>query len=501
MKDLGNRSLSAVFWGSGGTIIRIGLQLVAQVVLARILGPEQYGLFAIGAIVVGFSNFFADIGIAYGLIQKKTINHNDLRFVFTWQIIIGILVSLSIAFASGPIASFFGDKRAHDVVLGMAAICLLNALAAPSLNLLKREMNFKRIQFAQVISYIVGYICVAIPLALAGAQVWSLVIGWLVQASCMFVLLYLATRHAVTPLLWYAEARSLSGYGLTVLATNITNWMINNIDRVIVGRVFLSQQIGFYSTSYNMLYNPTSSLLGVIQPVFFSAASHASNSHERVSRAYLALVSAIMLFILPAFAAVSAISSTFVLALYGDSWRVAGAVFQPIALAMPLFLVWGMTTPLLWAGGAPGREFKSQLPILLVWIVAAWCAAKISLAAVGWAVLLMFMLRCSVILYAACRLLTMPFASVWRAVRRGLYVSIICAGAVLVTDVAMRQLVIVPQFWLIADVAAGLVAFAAAVKWLPGTIDNELSRLVNRIADKCPPPVGRWISLFASVER
>lgn len=501
MKDLGNRSLNAVFWGSGGTIIRIGLQLVAQVALARILGPEQYGLFAIGAIVVGFSNFFADIGIAYGLIQKKTITPLDLRYVFTWQIIIGLLVSSSIAAASRPIASFFGEPRAHDVVVGMAAICLLNALAAPSLNLLKRDMDFKRIQFAQVISYIVGYICVGIPLSLAGAQVWALVIAWLVQALCMFILLYSATKHAVKPLLWYGDARSLSVYGVTVLTTNITNWLINNIDRVIVGRTFSSHQIGFYSTSYNMLYNPTSSLLGVIQPVFFSAASHASDDSDRVARAYLALISAIALFILPVFAAVSMVSNTFVLALYGNSWQAAGSVFQPIALAMPFFLVWGMTTPLLWAGGAPAREFRSQLPILLVWIAAAWCAAKVSLTAVAWVVLLMFMLRCSVILYAACRLLSMSLSSVWRAVRRGICVSIACASAVLATDTVVRQVLNVPQFWLVADIMVGLFSFAVFVKWLPGTIDNELSRLVNRVAEKFPPQVARLITSFASVER
>ncbi|MFX6409630.1 oligosaccharide flippase family protein, partial [Acinetobacter baumannii] len=78
-----------MFWGGGGTLLRIVMQFGAQVVLARILGPEQYGLFAIGAIVVGFSSFFSDIGLAYGLIQKKEIAAKDIRFVFTWQIILG----------------------------------------------------------------------------------------------------------------------------------------------------------------------------------------------------------------------------------------------------------------------------------------------------------------------------------------------------------------------------------------------------------------------------
>ena len=107
MQDIGARSLTAVFWGSGGAIARIVLQFGAQVVLARLLGPEQFGLFAIGAVVVSFSNFFADVGIAYGLIQKANVTATDLRFITTWQFIIGTLVTLAVALAGNHIAFFF----------------------------------------------------------------------------------------------------------------------------------------------------------------------------------------------------------------------------------------------------------------------------------------------------------------------------------------------------------------------------------------------------------
>src|SRR5260221_647233 len=88
---------------------------------------------------------------------------------------------------------------------------------------------------------------------------------------------------SLKPLFWCADARILSAYGVTVFATNMTNWFINNIDRVMVGRVFSSKEIGLYATSYNMLYSPTSSLLGILQPVFFSASSRLSHEKERIA--------------------------------------------------------------------------------------------------------------------------------------------------------------------------------------------------------------------------
>ena len=146
-----------------------------------------------------------------------------------------------------------------------------------------------------------------------------------------------ATSHAVQPLVYHDEARALSTYGGTVLITNLINWLINNIDRVIVGRLFASREIGLYATTYNMLQTPTSSLLGIVQPVFFAASSRIADDRETIAASYRALIAAVVTYILPVFVAVAAISETFVLGLYGPKWHESAALVVPLALAMPLF--------------------------------------------------------------------------------------------------------------------------------------------------------------------
>ncbi|MFY8016898.1 MAG: oligosaccharide flippase family protein, partial [Inhella sp.] len=165
--------------------------------MARLLGPVEYGVFAIGAIVIGFSAFFSDVGLAYGLIQKREVTERDVRFVVTWQIILGAVVTALIALAASPIATFFGEPRAASVVLALSALCLINALTAPALNLLKRDLDFKSIQIDFLVSYIVGYLLVGLPLALFGFHVWALVWAWLIQAAVNGLLLYRRTQHAL----------------------------------------------------------------------------------------------------------------------------------------------------------------------------------------------------------------------------------------------------------------------------------------------------------------
>src|SRR2546427_8316734 len=83
--DLSQRSISAALWGASGSAAQLALQLGIQVILARLLGPEQYGLFAMAAVVILLSTFFT-ISLAYGLIQKRTVTDEDVRFVNFWQL-------------------------------------------------------------------------------------------------------------------------------------------------------------------------------------------------------------------------------------------------------------------------------------------------------------------------------------------------------------------------------------------------------------------------------
>ena len=71
--DINKQGVSAVKWAAVGTVIRFGLQLFTQVILARLLGPESYGLFAMGLIVLTLSTFVADFGFSWGLVQNQEL--------------------------------------------------------------------------------------------------------------------------------------------------------------------------------------------------------------------------------------------------------------------------------------------------------------------------------------------------------------------------------------------------------------------------------------------
>lgn len=484
MKGLGQLSLGAMAWGTAGSAVRMLLQIAAQVVLARILGPEQYGIFAIGAVIIGFSNFVSDAGLAYGLIQKTHVDERDLRFVFTWQLILGLLVAGGLVLASAPLAGFFGEPRAQPVIAALALVCLFNALAAPALNLLKRGFDYRSIQLANVSSYFVGFYVVGIPLALAGSQVWALALAWLVQALLFLLLVYGRSRHAVGWLPWYEQAPQQMRYAASVLATNLLNWLVTHIDRVIVGRVFGAHEIGLYATAFNLVNAPGSAAAGVLQPVFLSAASRLAQEPERVAAGYRGLFAAVVALALPAFAVLAVLSDSLVLALFGAAWTQAAPLLAPLALAMPMFLLLAISTPVLWTHDRISREFRLQLPLLVLWVAVCAAAASVSLLAVAWAVLGLYCLRAAVMVLAASRAVQVGAGPLWRASWGGLLLTLAAAAAAWGTALAVAELP--PLARVLTAALAATLCWLLLARVLPATLCAELRDLIARVLPRLP---------------
>jgi len=508
--SLGERSIAAVFWGAGGTAFRILLQFGSQVVLARILGPTEYGMFAVGGIVVGLCSFFADFGLAYGLIQKREVTDEDMRFAFTWQCIVGLGVAAAIAGSSGLVAHFFGEPRGQAVIAFMALICLANAVAGTSMNLLKRNLDFKTQQFAFLISYVVGFYCVGIPLALTGHGVWSLAIAWVIQASLWGALLYRKVRHPVRPLFWYAGGRTQASYGLTVLRTNVLNWFIGNVDRIVVGRVLPTRDIGLYSTVYTMIYAPSASLLGIVQPVLFSAsarvtqdieASDADAAAAKLVRAFTGLIAVVCLYLLPVFVTAAVLADQFIAAVYGAAWADGAVVLRPVALAMPLLLCVGLSTPVLWASGRPQDEFGKQWLIAIVWALACWPLARVGgIHAVAWGVLGLFSVRFGIVVHALTRASAVRWAHVWRSARGGLAVSVAVAVGVGLADAGLRSLGWPPGVCVLGASLCAVLVFLGSLRLAPALIGQEVSGLMGGVAKRLSPRIAYRIDWLWGAE-
>jgi lipopolysaccharide exporter len=163
MGGLGRSAVAAVKWSAAATVGRFALQLLAQVVLARTLGPDIFGVFAIGMVVLTFANFVSGFGFSWSLLQRITLNEDDIRFAWTWQLIMGVVTMLGLYLLAPALADYFREPRAQPVIEWLSLACLLSAATAPATYLLQRDLNFRAVGLIQVGSYAAGYLVVGFP--------------------------------------------------------------------------------------------------------------------------------------------------------------------------------------------------------------------------------------------------------------------------------------------------------------------------------------------------
>ncbi|QZA82026.1 lipopolysaccharide biosynthesis protein [Deefgea piscis] len=480
--SLGERSKSAVHWALLGTLSKYFIQLIVQIILARFLGPQVYGLFALGMLVMLFSNFLADFGLAWGLVQKKEVTEEDIRFAMTWQFVLGTVVAGLLLIFSEYIALFFKEPQLTVIISWLSLACVFNALSAPSANLLRRDLDFKTLNLLQIASYVIGYVLIGLPMAFFGYGVWALVTAWLMQSFAGMVLQFIRKSHSLKPLFWYSDAKSMMNIGSTVFFTNIVNWFLNNIDRIVLGRLLNTHAVGLYTVSYNLAVMPNGLLLSALQPAFLSIGARLQDEKEKMRTAYLQIVAVIWVLILPCFVIFSAIANDLIHVMYGEKWVGAGVVLSILALAMPFYVMWGMSTPILWNTGKKHLESILQLPIVMIGLLLMIYFADFGIAAFAMVAAFILVLRALVIGYTACHLIGLGIGQLVPIWARGMLISLLVYISIYLVQQVMIAIMVISLVKLIVSVLVGFAILICMALLFPRLIGVSALNLLIRFS-------------------
>jgi O-antigen/teichoic acid export membrane protein len=497
-ESLARRSATALKWSYLGVVARIAMQLVSQIVLARLLGPDAFGIIAAATLVLAISSLVSELGLGAALVQTKELSALNVRAAFTKVLLASSSVALGLYFLASWISTLFGNPDIALILRWMLPSFMLQALSVVSLGLLKRKLDFKSIQIAQSSSYFFGFLVVGVGCAILGAGAWSLVAAWTVQNLLSFLVLYTHARHGVAPAL-RGGSRSMGHFGRRVVLTNMANWVIENIDNVVIGKVFGTQSLGSYSVAYSLVRTPANHAVSSIQQVMFPASARSQNEPKGLAVAYMAAVWGVGLITFPVFIGIAAVSDTVVAALYGAKWNQAALLLLPLALAMPLHAVMALAGPMLWGRGEVGREFKVQALVSLILVAATIAAAMMSPVAVAWAVFAVYLIRAIWLHAMVADSLGVPFKRVLAALSAGLGVATLIGLILLGCDTMLRHLGFGPLECLLLDIATAafflLVVFSTVFNRL---VPRELAPFISLFANRIPKPIAKLLRLTKS---
>lgn len=313
-------------------------QLVSQIIfvwfgiyLARILGPNAYGLIGMITIFSGFANLFVDFGVSSALIYDNNLTKEKISSFFWLNLTIGIIIYLIFFFGATTIATFYNVKEIKIITQVVSLSLIFNSISAVPNSLLSKSINFKEKIWANwaavVVSYIFGFI-----LAFNGYGVWSLVFQSLIISFLNTILIWRISNFK--PIFHFSlnEIRSILSYGASVGGTNILGYLSRNLDNLLIAKFLGEYNLGIYSKSYSLMLIPIKNISSVFTKVLFPAFSKIQNQREKIAFYYLLTTKIIALISFPIMFGLFSVTNEFVLLFLGENWVDSIPIIQYLSL-------------------------------------------------------------------------------------------------------------------------------------------------------------------------
>jgi O-antigen/teichoic acid export membrane protein len=362
MKDLKEKTIRGGFARMCAQAASLLLRLGSLMVLARLLGPKDFGLVGMVTAFTGVLELFRDFGLSSATVQRTTVTDEQLSTLFWINILVGGLLGLLVAAISPAIATFYHEPRLVGVTIVLAAGFLFNAAGVQHSALLQRQMRFTALAVISVASLLLGT-AIAIVGAMASYGYWALVAMTVALPLTNTIGLWITTAWVPGMPHRRTGIRSMMRFGGTITLNGLIVYIASNFEKVLLGRFWGVDAIGIYGRAYQLINIPTANLNSTVGEVAFSALSRIQGDPSRLKNYFLKGYSLVLALTLPATIACALFADDLVFVLLGPKWKDAAPIFRLLA---PTILVFAIANPLSWlltSIGLVGRNLKAALVI------------------------------------------------------------------------------------------------------------------------------------------
>lgn len=331
-ENLKKKTVSGMIWSALQRFGTMGISFVSNIVLARLLTPDDYGCIGMLAIFITVSNTFVDGGFGSALIQKKEPTQKDYSTIFWLNLFISVVI-YGILYISAPAVSRFYDIPLLSSVLRVQGIVLIiNALNIVQTNQLRKSINFKRLAVIYIVSQIVGAVC-AIVLAYMGWGVWALVAQQIIASSITSVMLWVMNRWLPQLCFSFDSFKQLFSFGGFILASNLINTFCNNVQGLLIGKFFNPAILGYYTQARKLEEIASQSFSSVVDQVSYPVLSKLQFDNVLMRNVLQKLTSSLAYITFPLMLILILITEPLIMLLYGEKWLPCVPYFQILCIA------------------------------------------------------------------------------------------------------------------------------------------------------------------------
>ena len=326
--DTGNRLVRGSFVLVVGRLVIKVVQFIRTIVLARLLFPEDFGLFGLAALSLGVMDLFFKPGFHDALVHEKGDPYQYLDTAWSGQIMRNTFIGVLVFFA----APFLGDFFGHPEIVSLTRVLALSLVIGGFENIgtvfFQKNMQFNR-QFFYNMSMVLFEIVTVIVAGFILRSVWALVIGAVAYriGTVLFSYLFHPYRPKFRPKL--AHFRHLLRYGKWVSVSAIVGYFVTQGDNFSVGKLIGPEGLGYYQAAFALALLPAAEFGRVLGNALFPAFAKLEMGRRKES--FTRIAQLIFAFTIPASLGIYALAPDIVHVLYGARWLPMAPVVSVLA--------------------------------------------------------------------------------------------------------------------------------------------------------------------------
>lgn len=460
-----------------GLIIAMG----STVVLARLLTPEEMGIFSVTMVFVAILSSLRDMGASSYLIQEKNITDDKIRSAWMLQIGSGIVLSAIVASIAVPIGSFYGEPEMTSIIYLLAINFLINPIGTITIAWWMREMKFQRIAVTRFAGAISG---ASVSIYLAWSQ-WgpiSLAIGSLTTTLASIIMTTLLRPTNLPKKPGFKDIRGILSFGGKLSFSTIINSATHGAPEAVIARMQSITEAGLLSRANGLVGIFNQVVMNAVSQVFLPLYSKNLREKKPLDKLHLKSIELITGIGWPFFAVLAITAHPVTRILYGPQWDGSVAVAQILCLAAATGLLTAGAHEILLATGRLNAILWMTIIGGLTKVIVSLIGAYHGLTSLAWSLFLHTVIFSAIWVALLGKVIELEHKQLVRVALKGLALAALVAIPVFAMDRFIGFYIInINWMALLSALFLSAIIFICVAKTIKHEIYNELLSLVQRI--------------------
>ena len=308
------------------------ISFISGIILARLLTPHDYGCIGMLSIFMVLAECFIDGGFGEALIQKKNPTQADYSTIFFWNIAMAVFMYIVLYLSAPFIAYFYDMPLLRDVLRVQGIILFIYAFNIVQRNQLRKKMNFKVLSIVTIITSVTS-LTITILMAYNGYGVWSLVAQHIMTAFIPALVFWFYIKWRPQMTFSWQSLHELFSFGCYMFLTHVLNRFERQIQGLLIGKVYNSSTMGYYSKAFAVERLSSTSISQVMAQVTFPLYAEMQDDKAKLVNALKRLTMTLSYFTFPLMFILLLCAKPIFILLYSDRWAASVPYFQVLCIS------------------------------------------------------------------------------------------------------------------------------------------------------------------------